>query len=89
MAPGPPQRRLRAWLLEQVESGRYAGLVWDDPERTALRIPWQRGGKGGAGSALCKVTSEGRGRGFGAGGGWWFLWGPIGPYGVSLILRSP
>ncbi|KAM9510377.1 uncharacterized protein ACIB01_019573 [Guaruba guarouba] len=62
MAPAPPQRRLRAWLLEQVESGRYAGLVWDDPERTALRIPWQRGGKGGAGSALCKAWAEFKGR---------------------------
>uniref|UniRef100_A0A8V5GJT7 Uncharacterized protein n=1 Tax=Melopsittacus undulatus TaxID=13146 RepID=A0A8V5GJT7_MELUD len=52
-------KRLRDWLLAQLRSGRYAGLVWDDPERTALRIPWQRGGKGGAGSALCKVTSWG------------------------------
>ncbi|XP_061300249.1 interferon regulatory factor 9-like [Pezoporus flaviventris] len=59
MSPPPPlpQRRLRAWLLEQVSSGRYEGLVWDDPERTALRIPWQRGG-----SALCKAWAEFKGR---------------------------
>ncbi|GAB0202258.1 interferon regulatory factor 9-like [Grus japonensis] len=59
-------RKLRPWLVAQVESGRFPGLVWDDPGRTALRIPWQHAGKGGArggaGTALCQAWAEFKGR---------------------------
>ncbi|XP_030307083.1 interferon regulatory factor 9-like [Calypte anna] len=59
-------RKLRPWLVEQVESGRFPGLVWDDPQRSALRIPWQHAGKGGArggaGTALCQAWAEFKGR---------------------------
>uniref|UniRef100_A0A674G8B2 IRF tryptophan pentad repeat domain-containing protein n=1 Tax=Taeniopygia guttata TaxID=59729 RepID=A0A674G8B2_TAEGU len=46
MAEGGP-RRLRPWLLAQLQSGRYPGLQWDDAARTALRIPWAHGGRSG------------------------------------------
>ncbi|XP_061865263.1 interferon regulatory factor 9-like isoform X1 [Colius striatus] len=59
-------RRLRPWLVAQVESGQFAGLAWDDAGRTAIRIPWQHGGKGGArggaGAALCQAWAEFKGR---------------------------
>lgn len=60
-AAGGGGRKLRPWLVAQVESGRFAGLVWDDAGRSALRIPWQHAGKGGAkggaGTALCQVMT--------------------------------
>ncbi|KAM9251715.1 interferon regulatory factor 9 [Cariama cristata] len=63
---GGGARKLRPWLVAQVESGRFAGLVWDDPGRSALRIPWQHAGKGGAkggaGTALCQAWAEFKGR---------------------------
>ncbi|XP_071340708.1 interferon regulatory factor 9 [Trachinotus anak] len=38
-------RRLRAWIVEQVSSGKYPGLVWDDEAKTMFRIPWKHAGK--------------------------------------------
>ncbi|XP_028824898.1 interferon regulatory factor 9 isoform X2 [Denticeps clupeoides] len=38
-------RRLRTWMVDQVNSGKYPGLVWDDPEKTMFRIPWKHAGK--------------------------------------------
>ncbi|XP_073684217.1 interferon regulatory factor 9 [Garra rufa] len=38
-------RRLRSWIVEQVNSGKYNGLVWDNPEKTMFRIPWKHAGK--------------------------------------------
>ncbi|XP_056627636.1 interferon regulatory factor 9 isoform X1 [Triplophysa dalaica] len=38
-------RRLRSWMVEQVNSGKYRGLEWDDPEKTMFRIPWKHAGK--------------------------------------------
>ncbi|XP_061094550.1 interferon regulatory factor 9 isoform X2 [Conger conger] len=38
-------RRLRNWMVEQVNSGRYPGLVWDDVAKTMFRIPWKHAGK--------------------------------------------
>ncbi|KAG9282545.1 interferon regulatory factor 4 [Astyanax mexicanus] len=37
--------KLRQWLIEQVDGGRYAGLVWEDSGRTVFRIPWKHAGK--------------------------------------------
>ncbi|XP_070810533.1 interferon regulatory factor 9 isoform X1 [Pituophis catenifer annectens] len=39
-------RKLRDWTVEQVESGKYPGLVWHDPPaKTMFRIPWKHAGK--------------------------------------------
>nr|XP_046226826.1 interferon regulatory factor 9 [Scatophagus argus] len=38
-------RRLRTWIIEQVNSGKYPGLVWDDEAKTMFRIPWKHAGK--------------------------------------------
>ncbi|KAL7869891.1 hypothetical protein AOLI_G00138790 [Acnodon oligacanthus] len=38
-------RRLRSWMVEQVSSGKYIGLMWDNPEKTMFRIPWKHAGK--------------------------------------------
>uniref|UniRef100_A0A452HAG3 IRF tryptophan pentad repeat domain-containing protein n=1 Tax=Gopherus agassizii TaxID=38772 RepID=A0A452HAG3_9SAUR len=39
-------RKLRQWTVEQVEVGRFPGLVWDDPPaKTMFRIPWKHAGK--------------------------------------------
>ncbi|CAL1592647.1 unnamed protein product [Knipowitschia caucasica] len=37
--------KLRQWLIEQVESGRYPGLVWEDEDKSIFRIPWKHAGK--------------------------------------------
>ncbi|KAK2859832.1 hypothetical protein Q5P01_004452 [Channa striata] len=38
-------RKLRSWIVEQVSSGKYPGLVWDDDAKTMFRIPWKHAGK--------------------------------------------
>ncbi|KAJ8249054.1 hypothetical protein GJAV_G00230680 [Gymnothorax javanicus] len=38
-------RRLRQWLVEQIQSNLYPGLLWEDEERTMFRIPWKHAGK--------------------------------------------
>ncbi|XP_034718274.1 interferon regulatory factor 9 isoform X2 [Etheostoma cragini] len=38
-------RRLCSWIVEQVNSGKYPGLVWDDEAKTMFRIPWKHAGK--------------------------------------------
>uniref|UniRef100_UPI0037E80470 interferon regulatory factor 8 isoform X2 n=1 Tax=Semicossyphus pulcher TaxID=241346 RepID=UPI0037E80470 len=38
-------RRLKQWLMEQIESGQYSGLQWEDDSRTLFRIPWKHAGK--------------------------------------------
>ncbi|KAJ1137123.1 hypothetical protein NDU88_003536 [Pleurodeles waltl] len=38
-------RKLKQWMIEQVDSGKYPGLAWDDPDHTCFRIPWKHGGK--------------------------------------------
>ncbi|XP_077155628.1 interferon regulatory factor 9 isoform X2 [Ranitomeya variabilis] len=40
-----PTRKLKPWLVEQIESGRYSGLTWDDVQKTCFRIPWKHAGK--------------------------------------------
>lgn len=32
-------------MFVQVSSGKYNGLVWDNPEKTMFRIPWKHAGK--------------------------------------------
>ncbi|KAM6360432.1 interferon regulatory factor 9-like isoform 3-T3 [Alca torda] len=63
---GHSGRRLRPWLVAQVQSGHFPGLVWDDDNHTAIRIPWQHAGKGGARGgaciALCQAWAEFKGR---------------------------
>ncbi|XP_073431465.1 interferon regulatory factor 9 [Dendrobates tinctorius] len=38
-------RKLKPWLVEQIESGKYYGLTWDDVQKTCFRIPWKHAGK--------------------------------------------
>ncbi|XP_072479534.1 interferon regulatory factor 9 isoform X12 [Notamacropus eugenii] len=38
-------RKLRNWVLEQVESGKFPGVCWDDADKTMFRIPWKHAGK--------------------------------------------
>ncbi|XP_053256043.1 interferon regulatory factor 8 isoform X2 [Podarcis raffonei] len=38
-------RRLRQWLIEQIDSGMYSGLIWENDEKTMFRIPWKHAGK--------------------------------------------
>uniref|UniRef100_A0A3Q3KFZ6 IRF tryptophan pentad repeat domain-containing protein n=1 Tax=Monopterus albus TaxID=43700 RepID=A0A3Q3KFZ6_MONAL len=37
--------KLRQWLIDQVDCGKYPGLVWENDERTIFRIPWKHAGK--------------------------------------------
>lgn len=38
-------RRLKQWLIEQIQSGQYSGLQWEDDSHTLFRIPWKHAGK--------------------------------------------
>ncbi|CAL8382227.1 unnamed protein product [Arctogadus glacialis] len=38
-------RRLKQWLIEQIKSGQYSGLEWEDDSLTMFRIPWKHAGK--------------------------------------------
>ena len=37
--------KLRQWLIEQVDCGKYPGLVWENDDKTIFRIPWKHAGK--------------------------------------------
>lgn len=37
--------KLRQWLIEQVDCGKYPGLVWENEDKTIFRIPWKHAGK--------------------------------------------
>uniref|UniRef100_A0A3B4T401 Interferon regulatory factor 4-like n=1 Tax=Seriola dumerili TaxID=41447 RepID=A0A3B4T401_SERDU len=37
--------KLRQWLIDQVDCGKYPGLVWENDEKTIFRIPWKHAGK--------------------------------------------
>ncbi|XP_028649546.1 interferon regulatory factor 9 [Erpetoichthys calabaricus] len=38
-------RKLKQWMVEQVNSNQYPGLVWDDQNNSMFRIPWKHAGK--------------------------------------------
>ncbi|XP_053356741.1 interferon regulatory factor 8 isoform X1 [Clarias gariepinus] len=38
-------RRLKQWLIEQINSNIYSGLLWEDEAHTMFRIPWKHAGK--------------------------------------------
>ncbi|KAM4602458.1 interferon regulatory factor 8 [Polymixia lowei] len=38
-------RRLKQWLVEQIQSAQYSGLQWEDDSHTMFRIPWKHAGK--------------------------------------------
>ncbi|TRY82998.1 hypothetical protein DNTS_003978 [Danionella cerebrum] len=38
-------RRLKQWLIEQINSDIYNGLQWEDEQRSMFRIPWKHAGK--------------------------------------------
>uniref|UniRef100_A0A3P9H6S4 Interferon regulatory factor 8 n=1 Tax=Oryzias latipes TaxID=8090 RepID=A0A3P9H6S4_ORYLA len=38
-------RRLKQWLIEQIQSGQYSGLQWEDDNHSMFRIPWKHAGK--------------------------------------------
>ncbi|XP_053555615.1 interferon regulatory factor 4 [Bombina bombina] len=42
---GSQPLRLKDWLIQQIESGKYPGLCWDNPEKTQFRIPWKHASK--------------------------------------------
>lgn len=42
---GRSTRKLRNWVVEQVESGKFPGVRWEDEEKTMFRIPWKHAGK--------------------------------------------
>lgn len=37
--------KLRQWLIDQIDSGKYPGLVWENDEKSIFRIPWKHAGK--------------------------------------------
>ncbi|KAJ8265297.1 hypothetical protein COCON_G00143960 [Conger conger] len=37
--------RLREWLIAQIDGGNYAGLSWENQEKTMFRIPWKHAAK--------------------------------------------
>uniref|UniRef100_A0A8D2KWW8 Interferon regulatory factor 4 n=1 Tax=Varanus komodoensis TaxID=61221 RepID=A0A8D2KWW8_VARKO len=37
--------KLRQWLIEQIDSSKYPGLVWENEEKSIFRIPWKHAGK--------------------------------------------
>lgn len=45
MKMNPGGRRLKQWLIEQINSNIYNGLLWEDENRTMFRIPWKHAGK--------------------------------------------
>uniref|UniRef100_A0ACB8FCQ3 Interferon regulatory factor 4 n=1 Tax=Sphaerodactylus townsendi TaxID=933632 RepID=A0ACB8FCQ3_9SAUR len=37
--------KLRQWLIDQIDSNKYPGLVWENEEKSIFRIPWKHAGK--------------------------------------------
>ena len=57
--------KLRQWLIDQIDSGKYPGLVWENEEKSIFRIPWKHAAKQGyqvrQDAALFRVRESGRG----------------------------
>lgn len=45
LAVGCGNGKLRQWLIDQIDSQRYPGLVWENEEKSIFRIPWKHAGK--------------------------------------------
>ncbi|CAM9169313.1 unnamed protein product, partial [Lampetra planeri] len=60
------RKGLKAWLLEQVDGGRYPGLRWEEGAgRQLFRLPWKHASKHDythADSALFRAWAEHKGR---------------------------
>uniref|UniRef100_A0A3P9A7M9 IRF tryptophan pentad repeat domain-containing protein n=1 Tax=Esox lucius TaxID=8010 RepID=A0A3P9A7M9_ESOLU len=37
--------RLREWMIAQIDSRSYAGLTWENEDKTMFRIPWKHAAK--------------------------------------------
>ncbi|XP_070574526.1 uncharacterized protein [Ptychodera flava] len=37
--------RLRPWIIQQIDSGKYKGLDWIDESKTEFRVPWKHAAK--------------------------------------------
>ncbi|KAF7695860.1 interferon regulatory factor 10 [Silurus meridionalis] len=45
MEPKESPMRLREWLIAQIDSGKYAGLSWENEGKTLFKIPWKHAAK--------------------------------------------
>lgn len=37
--------KLRQWLIDQIDSKKYPGLIWENAEKSIFRVPWKHAGK--------------------------------------------
>jgi len=37
--------KLRQWLIDQIDSKSYPGLIWENDDKSIFRIPWKHAGK--------------------------------------------
>lgn len=81
--------KLRQWLIDQIDSGKYPGLVWENEEKSIFRIPWKHAGKQDYNreedAALFKVTRTWGARGRDGGGPQRVQWVPNPDSSVSPI----
>lgn len=77
-------RRLRQWLIEQIDSNMYPGLVWESDEKSMFRIPWKHAGKQDynqeVDASIFKVQTPTR--------AWTRAWAPAVLVGVRAVHRG-